>query len=170
MLERLYPDIYVSSIADIPLGELKKRGIKALAFDIDNTIAPYDVAEPDGWALETLKKIMDEGFKICLLSNNKEKRVRMFNRKIGAYAFWRSGKPGTKGLKKAMRAMGCTARETAVVGDQVFTDVWCGHRAGALSVMTAPICGRDQFITKIKRPLEKIVMMMYFRRRGVNVR
>ena len=36
MLERLYPDIYVSSIADIPLGELKKRGIKALAFDIDN--------------------------------------------------------------------------------------------------------------------------------------
>ena len=25
MLERLYPDIYVSSIADIPLGELKKR-------------------------------------------------------------------------------------------------------------------------------------------------
>ena len=74
MLERLYPDIYVSSIADIPLGELKKRGIKALAFDIDNTIAPYDVAEPDGWALETLKKIMDEGFKICLLSRRTRKK------------------------------------------------------------------------------------------------
>ena len=110
MLERLYPDIYVSSIADIPLGELKKRGIKALAFDIDNTIAPYDVAEPDGWALETLKKIMDEGFKICLLSNNKEKRVRLFNRKIGAYmpSGGRENR-AQRGLKKAMRAMGCTA-------------------------------------------------------------
>ena len=140
-----------------------------MIFDIDNTLVPHGVPA-DERAIELFERLHKMGFSTCLLSNNKEKRVRLFNRKIGAYAFWRSGKPGTKGLKKAMRAMGCTARETAVVGDQVFTDVWCGHRAGALSVMTAPICGRDQFITKIKRPLEKIVMMMYFRRRGVNVR
>lgn len=66
--------------------------------------------------------------------------------------------------------MGCTSREAAMVGDQVFTDMWCGHNAGMLSIMTAPICNRDQFVTKIKRPLEKVIMAMYFRRKRKNVR
>lgn len=167
---RLYPDMYIKSIEYLPLKELKHRGIKALVFDIDNTISPYDVAEPDDWALGILNKIKSEGFKICLLSNNNEERIRIFNRKIGAYAYWKAGKPGIKTLKKAMTDMGTDINSTAIVGDQVFTDVWCGHNAGMLSIMTAPICGRDQFVTKIKRPLEKIVMAFYFRRKRKNVR
>ena len=138
MLEKLFPDIYIKSIAELPIEELKKRGIKALVFDIDNTISPYDVAEPDDDALALLDKLKDEGFKICLLSNNKEQRIKLFNKKIGAYAYW----------------------------DQVFTDMWCGHNAGLLSIMTAPICERDQLITKVKRPLEKFVMSIYFKKRG----
>ena len=31
MLEKLFPDIYIKSIAEMPIEELKKRGIKALA-------------------------------------------------------------------------------------------------------------------------------------------
>ena len=38
MLEKLFPDIYIKSIVELPIEELKKRGIKALVFDIDNTI------------------------------------------------------------------------------------------------------------------------------------
>lgn len=170
MLKRLYPDIYIKSIEHLPLDELKERGIKALVFDIDNTIAPYDMAEPDEWALEVLNNIRNKGFKICLLSNNNEKRIKIFNRKIGAFAYWKAGKPGTKMLVKAMKDMGTTPKSTAMVGDQVFTDVWCGHNAGMLSIMTAPICKRDQLITKVKRPLEKVVMMFYFRREKKNVR
>ena len=167
---RLYPDMYIKSIEYLPLKELKHRGIEALVFDIDNTIAPYDVAEPDDWALGILNKIKREGFKICLLSNNNEERIKIFNRRIGAYAYWKAGKPGIKTLKMAMEAMGTDKNSTAIVGDQVFTDVWCGHNAGILSIMTAPICSRDQFVTKIKRPIEKIVMSFYFRRKRKNVR
>ncbi|MCD8036582.1 MAG: YqeG family HAD IIIA-type phosphatase [Clostridiales bacterium] len=165
MLKKLYPDIYVKSIEYLPLKELKKRGIKALVFDIDNTIAPYDVAEPDDWAFGVLDHIREEGFKICLLSNNNENRIKIFNRKIGAYAYWKAGKPGIKMLQTAMADMGTDSLSTAMVGDQVFTDVWCGHNAGMLSIMTAPICNRDQLITKVKRPPEKIIMAMYFRYR-----
>ena len=39
MFKKLYPDIYVRSIEHLPLKELKKRGIKALVFDIDNTLS-----------------------------------------------------------------------------------------------------------------------------------
>lgn len=170
MLKKLYPDIYIKSIEQLPLKKLKERGIKALVFDIDNTIAPYDVAEPDEWALGVLDNIRAEGFKICLLSNNNENRIKIFNKKIGAYAYWKAGKPGTKVLKQAMRDMGTDESSTAMVGDQVFTDVWCGHNAGMLSIMTEPICNRDQLITKVKRPPEKIVMALYFRRKRKNVR
>lgn len=166
MLEKLFPDIYIKSIAELPIEELKKRGIKALVFDIDNTISPYDVAEPDDDALAVLDKLKEEGFKICLLSNNKEQRIKLFNKKIGAYAYWEAGKPGVKKLREAMDEMGTDSKSTAMVGDQVFTDMWCGHNAGLLSIMTAPICERDQLITKVKRPLERFVMSIYFKKRG----
>lgn len=47
ILNIIFPDLYLSSIYELPLEELKKKGIRGLVFDIDNTIAPYDVAEPD---------------------------------------------------------------------------------------------------------------------------
>ncbi len=51
-----------------------------------------------------------------------------------------------------------------MIGDQVFTDMWCGHRAGLLCIMTAPICARDQLVTKVKRGAERQVMKVYFRK------
>ena len=47
ILNIIFPDLYISSVYELPLEELKKKGIRGLVFDIDNTIAPYDVAEPD---------------------------------------------------------------------------------------------------------------------------
>ena len=90
MFDRLYPDIYIKSIEQLPLKEFKRRGIKAFVFDIDNTIAPYDVAEPDDHTIGVLNHIKEEGFKICLLSNNNEERIKIFNKKIGAYAYWKA--------------------------------------------------------------------------------
>lgn len=71
---RLYPDMYIKSIEYLPLKELKHRGIKALVFDIDNTISPYDVAEPDDWALGILNKIKSEApkFAFYLITMRKE--------------------------------------------------------------------------------------------------
>ena len=68
-----------SEIVDNVYGRLKETGmaenVEALVFDIDNTISPYDCAEPDEWALGVLDNIKKEGFKICLLSNNNENRM-----------------------------------------------------------------------------------------------
>ena len=44
ILERFFPDLYIQSIYDLPLAELKEMGIRGLVFDIDNTVAPFDVA------------------------------------------------------------------------------------------------------------------------------
>ena len=83
MLKTFYPNQMVASAYDIPYEALYQRGIRALIFDIDNTLTEHGKpATKQAIALmERLKKI---GFKVCLLSNNKEARVKMFNEKIQA--------------------------------------------------------------------------------------
>lgn len=163
-LDKLFPDIYISSVFELPIDELMRRGIRALIFDIDNTIAPFDLAEPEENIVQLFSYLKKQGFQICILSNNKKKRVKLFNRKLRSLAVYRAGKPGIKKLKMAMQKMKTDALHTAMIGDQVFTDMWCGHRAGMFCIMTAPICNRDQFVTKIKRGLEKQVMKLYFKK------
>ena len=34
LLERFYPDIYVKSVFEMPLEDMKKLGIRALVFDL----------------------------------------------------------------------------------------------------------------------------------------
>ena len=140
ILNIIFPDLYISSVYELPLEELKKKGIRGLVFDIDNTIAPYDVAEPDDSIIKFFAMLKKQGFH-------------------------KAGKPGIKKLRKAISAMKLTELETAMIGDQVFTDMWCGHNAGLYCIMTAPICDRDQFVTKIKRGLERQVMKIYFKQK-----
>ena len=47
MLDLFIPDVYQQSIYTINYKKLKKNGIKCLLFDLDNTIAPYKINEPD---------------------------------------------------------------------------------------------------------------------------
>lgn len=116
--------------------------------------------------MELFAFLRKEGFKLCILSNNTKERVQLFNRRLGALAIHKGGKPGIKKLNRAMEIMGTTPKTTAMVGDQVFTDMWCGHRGGLLCIMTAPICNRDQLITKVKRGAERQVMKVYFKKYG----
>lgn len=166
ILERFFPDIYIRSVYELPLEELKARGIRGLAFDIDNTVAPFDVAEPEESIVELFAYLRREGFRLCILSNNSRERVRLFNRRLRALAVHKAGKPGVRKLRRALEKMGVAPEEAAMVGDQVFTDMWCGHRAGLLCIMTAPICGRDQLVTKVKRGAERQVMKVYWKRQG----
>lgn len=166
LLERFYPDIYIRSVFEMPLEDLKKLGIRGLVFDIDNTIAPFDIAEPEQAIVELFAYLRTQGFKLCILSNNTRERVHLFNQKLGVLAIHKAGKPGIKKLRRAMQIMGTSPDSTAMVGDQVFTDMWCGHRAGLFCIMTAPICSRDQLITKVKRGAERQVMRTYFKKYG----
>jgi len=166
LLENLFPDIYVSSVYELPLEDLKARGIRALVFDIDNTVAPYDMAEPDESLIALFTSLKNHGFHLCIFSNNNEMRVGRFAKPLGVLAVHRAGKPGIKKLQLAMKKMGTDKASTAMVGDQIFTDMWCGHKAGLYCVMTAPICNRDQLVTKVKRGLERQMMKIYFKRKS----
>jgi len=72
-----------------------------------------------------------------------------------------SGKPLLFGIKRAMRQLGANKKNTALIGDQVFTDVYAGNRAGLLTFMVEPIEAKETPFFGIKRKLEKVVLKDY---------
>lgn len=119
---------------------LQRRGIKLLLADLDNTLVPYGVPLPD----ERLKAWRDDlaahGVTLFILSNNrKERRPRVFSEALEAPYIGHAGKPKTPSFYKAMEQMGVTKEQTAIIGDQVFTDVLGGNLAGVAAILVKPI-------------------------------
>ena len=123
MFERFFPDEYVASTYIIPFEKLYEEGYRGVIFDIDNTLVPHG-APADERAKKLFKRLSDIGFSSCLLSNNREKRVKMFNKEIQTHYINNANKPSTKNYIRAMELMGTDKTNTVFVGDQLFTDVW----------------------------------------------
>ena len=161
MFKVLYPDLIVDKVQDIDLDILVDKGIKGLILDIDNTLVPPHMKEADENAVRWIERIKEAGFKVCIVSNATKKRVIKFNEKLKLYAIHRALKPGTGAFKRAMRLMELKAGETAVVGDQIFTDVYGGNRVNLFTILVKPIHNRESFFVWLKRYPEKIIVARY---------
>ena len=67
-----------------------------------------------------------------------------------------------------MKILNLKPENIAVVGDQVFTDVFGGNRCKMFTILTKPIDTRDIWLTRLKRPWEKIVINKYLRKENKN--
>jgi uncharacterized protein len=164
VLERFFPGILVDKIQDIDFEILKQRNIKGLILDIDNTLVPYSLREADENAVKWIEGVTGAGLKACIVSNNSEKRVIEFNKRLKLPAVHRALKPRKRAFKEAMELMGISPPETAVIGDQIFTDIYGGNRLGLYTILVKPIDTNEQFMIKMKRILEKIVMHSFNRK------
>ena len=99
--------------------------------------------------------------KYCFLSNNKDKRVIIFNENIGAPFLARAKKPLCGGINKIMKMIGAKPQNTVLIGDQVFTDVWTGKRAGIKTILVSPIEDKETLFFRFKRAMERIVLKNY---------
>ena len=164
MLDVFYPDREVDSSYVIDFEKLYQEGYRGVIFDIDNTLTEHGkpATERAIALMDRLKKI---GFRICLLSNNKEPRVQMFAQGVKSPYIFKAGKPGKSGYEKAMERMHTTRDTTVFVGDQLFTDVWGAKRAGIYSILVKPIHPKEEIQIVIKRYLEKIVLFFYYRQK-----
>lgn len=144
----------------IDFEKLYSEGVKGLIFDIDNTLVPHG-APADERAEELFAKLKRIGFGCCLISNNQEPRVKMFNKNIQVDYVYNAHKPSTKNYMKAMEIMGTKADNTVFIGDQLFTDVWGAKRAGIPNILVKPIHPKEEIQIVLKRYLEKIVLHFY---------
>lgn len=161
----LYPSIYIENIKKITLELLKEKKIKGLILDIDNTLIDYDKNLLEG-TKEWCDNLKENNIKLCILSNtNKVKKVEKVARILNLEYIYFAHKPSKKGFLKAQKLLGLNKEEIAIVGDQIFTDVWGGNRVGMYTILTKPIDKRDILLTRLKRPFEKIVINNYLKQR-----
>lgn len=165
MLKLFYPNDDVSSTYRIDFARLYEEGIRGVIFDIDNTLVPH--GEPaDEQSLALFAHLRGLGMKTCLISNNKEPRVKPFAQAVGSIYVSDSHKPSVKNYRLAMERMGTNESNTVFVGDQLFTDVFGANRAGIYSILVQPIHPKEEIQIVLKRYLERIVLYFYKRRKA----
>ena len=136
----LTADMVCDSIYDIDLSALKAAGICLLLADLDNTLVPYGVPLPTDEVRDWNERLKEMGVTLFVLSNNRHaNRPRMFSEGLGVPFIGHAGKPKTGSFYQAMEQMGVTVQQTALVGDQIFTDVLGGNRAGVTTILVKPI-------------------------------
>lgn len=162
MFKTFYPDQYLASTYVIDFEKLYEKGFRGLIFDIDNTLVPHN-APADDRAVALFERLKRIGYRCCLISNNQEPRVKMFNEKIQVDYVYNAHKPSTKNYIRAMEIMGTDRSNTLFIGDQLFTDVWGAKRAGIPNILVKPLHPKEEIQIVLKRYLEKIVLFFYRR-------
>lgn len=162
----LYPKIYHQSVKDITIKELKDNNIKGLILDVDNTLIDYDKNMPDG-IKEWFENIKKENIKGIILSNsNKEEKVKNVAKILGIEYINFAMKPFKSGFKRAKEKLELDEANIAVVGDQIFTDVIGANRCKMFPILVEPINEKDIIITRIKRPIENMIIKKFLQKRG----
>jgi HAD superfamily phosphatase (TIGR01668 family) len=140
---------------------LREHSIRAVILDIDNTLEPYENAEPSDRVRAWLDELRNAGIGTAIVSNNNRKRVETFNADIGMPAYYISAKPFACKVRRALRDLGAVPDEALFIGDQIFTDVWAAHNAGIRAVLVPPIKDKTGFLTRFKRWLERPIVAKY---------
>jgi len=158
MFDKFVPDIYEKSIYTIDYGKLKKRGIKCLIFDLDNTIAPTNIKKPNKKIKDLFEELKDMKFKIIIMSNEIKSRVEPFKDNLGIDSAYFSLKPLKRKYKKILKLYNYKDTEIACIGDQLGTDILGANRMGFTSILVNPI-STNEFVTKrISRFFENIII------------
>ena len=134
---------YVASVDLIDVGALAAVGVRLVLLDRDNTCVPRDTRVAPPAVREWLGRLRAAGIATCMLSNNFHSgEVAASACELGCPVVDHAMKPAPFSVWVAMARMGVGSEQTVIVGDQVFTDVLAGNRAGAPSS-----CGRSRVAT-----------------------
>ena len=160
----LQPDHTFLCYRDVSTEFLKREGIEVLLLDIDNTLAPYEQPEPDAHIRGWLSALAEAGVRVAFVSNNDADRVTLFNKSLGLPAYHNAHKPLAGTAKKVMKLLGGNKQNTALMGDQIFTDVFCARMTGIRAFLVPPIKDRTDWGTRFKRKMEKGILKRYYKR------
>ena len=137
-MEKFIPDAYYKSIYDIDYKKLKKKGIKCILFDLDNTVASYkeDVPSRD---VKELFHMLENDFKVIIFSNSHKKRLTPFKEILNVDVAFSSKKPFKKKYLKIMEIYKYKPEEMCAIGI---------NRIGGFSVFLNSISTKEPPWTK----------------------
>ncbi|MGI6030199.1 MAG: YqeG family HAD IIIA-type phosphatase [Eubacteriales bacterium] len=165
MYQKLLPHLFYKNVYEIDFEALWEKGIRGLIFDLDNTLCSYSTAEPDEKNRALIRRLKEKGYQIWLVSNNSRERVERYNRSLGLPVIANAKKPLQSALSRALRQMGLPRSQVALVGDQIYTDMLGGNRAGLMTILVQPVEERENWFFRLKRQMEEPVIR-HFQRHG----
>lgn len=133
------PKLVANELTDLTPDLLKKNGIRLLMMDFDNTIVPYTTDVPTDKMICWLQEMKSSEVKICVVSNSKRDRVKIFCEKYGIPCITHAKKPFSKGILSCVEQFQMEKKACALVGDQIFTDTLGANCAGVTSILVKAI-------------------------------
>lgn len=161
----LMPTYYFDKVFDVGLDFWSDNGIKGILFDIDNTLEPYATELPGEKTLNLLNDLKQKQIQIAIISNNHKERVEKFASPLNIDFYFESLKPRTENIFLAIEKMGLSKNEVIIIGDQLFTDIWAGNRAGIKSMFVNKLSDSESLFIRLKRLLE-LPVVRKIRKRG----
>ncbi len=160
----LVPDLMLRRFGDVTPALLSQWNVRGLICDIDNTLVTYEQPDPPPEVVAWCSALRAAGIRIVFVSNNEPARVQRFNKPFGFPCFANAKKPFGRAVRKAMRVMGTDRTNTAVLGDQLFTDALGGKREGLMTIIVPPIRDKKTLFFRLKRWLEIPYLNAYRKR------
>lgn len=155
-MEKFIPDIYQKNIYDIDYQKLKKKGIRCILFDLDNTLCPVKEDMPSK-RLKELIAYLERDFKVIIISNSNKKRLIPFKEGLNIDVAASAKKPFKRKYLKIMEIYKFKEHEIVAIGDQLLTDIYGANNVGITSILINPIGEYEKFGTKINRFMEKFI-------------
>ena len=128
--------------------------VRGLLLDIDNTLTTHDNPIPAEGVEQWVTRMRSAGISLCLVSNNHPPRVAPFAARLGVDFVCDGKKPLSKGYREALRKIGLSRKETAAVGDQIFTDVLGANLFRVPCIFVFPMEMEGTWFFRLKRKLE----------------
>lgn len=155
----LGPDRCFDRISDIDVhADLLDCGVTCALLDIDNTIR----SRADGLVPPDVRRWLEStrtaGVGLCLLSNNFHRNVPELAAELELPYIYKALKPLPFGYQAAMRSMHAAARNTAVIGDQLGTDILGARMLGLRAYLVAPLAPCDAWYAALLRKAERRIM------------
>lgn len=157
ILRWLVPRRYVPSLPLIDPAELAARGVRGVILDLDNTVVAWDAAAPSPETRAWVRRLRDAGLRACIVSNNFAGRTQAVGDALGLPVVAGAVKPIPWAFRRAMVIMGTPASQTALIGDQLFTDVLGGNLLGLHTILVDPLSRREFPTTRLIRRFERLL-------------
>ena len=149
----LFPTWIADSVTAVTPQMLQERGILLLMLDFDNTIVPYTTNQPTEEMSAWLKEMNASQIQLCVVSNSKRDRVKVFCKAYGLDCITHAKKPFSRGINACLAKYGLPPQNCALAGDQIYTDVLGANCAGVQSLLVKAIHNHN-FWLKARHVLE----------------
>lgn len=155
----LKPHIRVASVHEVTPELLSVLGLKGVLVDVDDTLLAARDEHVDDSVYAWFDFLAASSVPVVILSNGSRDRVRAIAARAGVPGLHLAGKPFAWAFRRGLELLnGVTAAETAMVGDQLFTDILGAKRAGLTTILVRPLSPGKLPHTRMVRRLERMVL------------